>query len=82
MEYRITTFDPPHLIVLDATAERSRATATIRFRESGDGTEVDWTLDLELLGVSRLSEPFLDPVLRRLARVALDGLVADLSGGT
>lgn len=78
MRYEIVELDAPRRLKLIGRADASTATDVIDFQPVAGGTEVTWTLDLALHGVGRLAEPFLGPVLRRLARKALDGLQADL----
>ena len=79
MRYRITHFEPPHRVDLRGEAATSTAEDNIVFVSKRGGTEITWTLDLELTGVSRLGQPFMGPLFRRLGRKALDGLSARLA---
>ena len=75
MRYTLLTHEAPHLLVFEGTSKTSRVRDTIWLApEPTGGTRITWTLELELLGVNRLGEPFVGPALRRLGRVALDGL--------
>ena len=44
------------------------------------GPRITWTLQLRMHGVAKATEPFLVPLLNRLADKALDGLKEDLDG--
>jgi carbon monoxide dehydrogenase subunit G len=79
MRYRITHFDPPHRMDLRGEASTSTAEDCIVFVPKRGGTEITWTLDLQLTGISRLGQPFMGPIFRRLGRKALDGLAARLA---
>lgn len=78
MDYVITVYEPPKRLELKATAHASTARDVIHIEPAGTGSKITWTLELELLGMGRLFEPFLGPMLRRLAKRALDGLAQDL----
>lgn len=79
MRYYITRYDPPHRLDLRGEAATSTANDTIVFVPKSGGTEITWTLDLRLTGPSRLMQPFMGPLFRRLGRKALDGLAARLA---
>jgi carbon monoxide dehydrogenase subunit G len=78
MTYVLETVLRPTRLRLVGHAEQSTAHDTLTFTPIPGGTCVTWTLELEMKGLARLSEPFLGPFLARLARKALDGLAADL----
>jgi uncharacterized protein YndB with AHSA1/START domain len=80
MEYRILEHTRPTHLVLEGTSRWNRARDDIRFESLGEReSRITWTLELSFLGASRLMEPFMGPLVRRLGRIALDGL-ADRSG--
>jgi carbon monoxide dehydrogenase subunit G len=78
MRYTIVEYDPPHRLVLEGRSASSTARDEIRFDSTENGTRIDWTLDLQLLGAGRFAGPLLRPLLLRLGRKALDGLAQRL----
>ena len=87
MEYRISTFQPPHRVVLVGEGSGVSAVDEIRFEPSGSGTRIDYTADIRLGGVLRLVQPFLGRAFAKLGRDALAGMQraldarADTAGG-
>ncbi len=87
MEYRITTFQPPHRVVLVGEGSGVSAVDEIRFVPSGSGTRIDYSADIRLGGVLRLVQPFLGRAFAKLGRDALAGMQraldarADTAGG-
>lgn len=80
MDYTVAAYERPHRLELTATSPSSTARDVITFEAVGDGaTRVTWNLQVSLTGASRLAEPLMGPMLRRLGRVALDGLEATLA---
>jgi carbon monoxide dehydrogenase subunit G len=75
MEYRITTYEPPHRVVLDGSGSGVTAVDDIRFEvtESG-GTRIDYTADIRLGGLLRLVQPFLGGAFKTLGRNAVAGM--------
>ncbi len=77
MTYRVVHHNPPRRLELEGEASASVVHDVIALRPVGDGaTEVTWSLTLQGKGPMRMAGPLLGPVLRRLGRVALDGLQA------
>ena len=74
MEYRITTYDPPHRVVLAGRGTNVDAVDDIGFEATPEGTTVDYTADIRLVGLFRLVEPFLGRALERIGRDAADGM--------
>jgi dehydrogenase/reductase SDR family member 12 len=74
MEYRITTFQPPHRVVLVGEGSGVSAVDEIRFEPSGSGTRIDYSADIRLGGVLRLVQPFLGRAFANLGRDALAGM--------
>jgi dehydrogenase/reductase SDR family member 12 len=78
MTYEITTYEPPHRVVLTGTGDTIEAVDDIVFETRDGGTHVDYTADLTFRGWVRLIAPLISPVMRRVGERALDGLVAKL----
>jgi carbon monoxide dehydrogenase subunit G len=78
MEYRVTTFDPPNVVVLTGSGSNVEAVDEIRFAPSGTGTRIDYTADIRLGGVLRLAQPFLGRAFRKLGDDAVNGMRAAL----
>jgi carbon monoxide dehydrogenase subunit G len=74
MEYRISTFQPPHRVVLVGEGSGVSAVDEIRFEPSGTGTRIDYSADIRLGGVLRLVQPFLGRAFAKLGRDALAGM--------
>jgi carbon monoxide dehydrogenase subunit G len=79
MTYRVERADRPTRLELTGVSPSSTARDVIALAPDGEGhTRVTWTLEVTLTGWSRLAEPLLGPLLRRLGRKAMDGLAATL----
>lgn len=74
MEYRISTFEPPHLVVLVGEGSGVSAVDEIRFEPAGTGTRIDYAADIRLGGALRLVQPFLGRAFAKLGRDALSGM--------
>ena len=74
MEYRITTFEAPHRVVLTGEGSGVSAVDEIRFEPAGTGTRIDYTADIRLGGLMRLAQPFAGGAFAKIARDALDGM--------
>jgi carbon monoxide dehydrogenase subunit G len=74
MEYRISTFQPPHRVVLVGEGSGVSAVDDIRFEPSGSGTRIVYSADIRLGGVLRLVQPFLGRAFAKLGRDALAGM--------
>jgi carbon monoxide dehydrogenase subunit G len=74
MEYRITTFEPPHRVVLTGRGSSVDAVDDIRFGTTGSGTVIDYTADIRLGGLLRLAQPFARGTLERIGRDAAAGM--------
>lgn len=78
LAYEMTGYVENELAVLEVHSPRFDAVDTIRFRSVDDSqTEVDYTAEFTLKGVMRLVAPLLRGTFDRLAKKALDGLVAN-----
>jgi carbon monoxide dehydrogenase subunit G len=74
MDYEVTTFDPPNLVVLEGTGSGVAATDEIRFTAHEGGTGIDYVADIRLVGRMRLLAPFAGGALARIGRDARDGM--------
>lgn len=74
MDYRITTFESPRLVVLVGEGSGVSAVDEIRFDRHGTGTRIDYTADIHLGGALRFVQPFLGRAFDRLGREALAGM--------
>jgi hypothetical protein len=82
MAYRVERADRPGHLELSAVSPTSTARDVIELAPATEGfTRVTWTLEVALTGWSRLAEPVMGPMLRRLGRQAMDGLVAARATG-
>lgn len=78
MDYRITTFDPPHRVVLDGTSPQGDGIDTITFTPIAGGTRIDYTAELTLKTLGDGAIKLMGPLLERIGRRAVDGLQAAL----
>ena len=76
MQYQVLVHEAPARLVLVGRADRSTATDRLTFRAVPEGTEITWRLELQMHGISKLSEPLLGPALNHLATSAMDGLAS------
>ncbi len=79
MEYRITTYEPPHRVVLVGSGSGVEATDEIRFERHGGETVVDYTADINLTGLLRLVQPFIGGTFRTIAENAAGGISRTLA---
>ncbi len=78
LEYRITEFDPPRLVVLLAQTATLRSLDKITVEPAPDGATVTYDANLELLGPLRLFNPALALVFNRIGDRAAAGLRREL----
>jgi carbon monoxide dehydrogenase subunit G len=74
MEYRITTFEPPHRVVLTGSGSNVSAVDEIRFEPTATGTHIDYTADINLTGWMRLATPLAGGALEKIGKDALGGM--------
>jgi carbon monoxide dehydrogenase subunit G len=74
MEYRITTFEPPHRVVLEGSGSGVTAVDDIRFEGDEAGTRIEYIADIRLGGALRLIQPFLGRSFTKLAENAVAGM--------
>jgi len=74
MTYEIVTLEPDRRVVLRGTGSGVSATDTMTFERMPDGTRIEYTADIRLLGWRRLLEPFARGTFGRIARAARAGM--------
>jgi carbon monoxide dehydrogenase subunit G len=74
MEYRVTEFVPPRLVVLQGTGRGIRAEDRIEVTEHDGGARVDYTADIRLVGLLRPLGWFAGGALERIGRAAREGM--------
>ncbi|MEO8207865.1 MAG: SRPBCC family protein [Chloroflexota bacterium] len=74
MEYAVTTWEPPHRVVLTGSGSGVDAVDDIRFEASDQGTRIDYIADIRLQGLMRLVEPFAGGAFAKIGRDARDGM--------
>lgn len=80
LEYRITEFERPSRLVLCGGDSSLRSIDEITFVSRPGGTRVTYEARLELSGIRRLADPFLDLLFQRIGRLAVRGLRERLAG--
>lgn len=78
MTYEITTWEQDSRVVLEGRGETLEAVDEIKFASKDGGTFVDYTADLSFTNWIRFVVPLMSPLLKRVGRRALDGLVETL----
>lgn len=74
MDYEITTFEAPHMVVLTGEGSSVLAVDEIRFEATPAGTRIDYVADIRLRGLFRVAEPFLGGAFAKIGRDALHGM--------
>jgi carbon monoxide dehydrogenase subunit G len=74
MDYEVTAFDPAKRVVLRGTGRGIRATDEIRFAPLPNGTEIDYTADIRLVGLLRPLGWFAAGALQGVGRAAKEGM--------
>jgi carbon monoxide dehydrogenase subunit G len=74
MDYEITTWDPPHRVVLEGAGSGVSAVDDIRFQATPSGTRIDYVADIRLRGLLRLLSPFAGGAFATIARNARQGM--------
>jgi hypothetical protein len=81
LEYRITDFDPPRHVVLQAQNSMIRSTDVIEVAPAtGDGSMVTYSATLDPRGPALLLAPLMGLALRRIGDRAAAGLRSALGG--
>ncbi|HYL40627.1 MAG TPA: SRPBCC family protein [Candidatus Binatus sp.] len=74
MEYEITSFEPPHRVVLAGRGSGVTAVDDISFHATETGSAIDYVADIRLGGPMRLLEPLARGAFRRIAENARAGM--------
>ena len=74
MTYEIVALEPDRQVVLQGIGSGVAATDTMSFERTPDGTRIDYTADIRLLGWRRVLEPFARGTFSRIARAARAGM--------
>lgn len=80
LEYKVTQFEPPHLVLLSAETATLRSVDRITVEPTPDGATVNYDANLELLGLLRIFNPALALVFNRIGDRAAAGLRRELQG--
>jgi len=81
MTYRVTVHDPvARRAVLVGRAATLTATDDIEVLAAPGGSRVRWRADFAFVGPLRFTEPLMKPLMVRLGRDAMSGLVRALGG--
>jgi hypothetical protein len=78
MTYEITVYEPDHRVVLVGDGKKLHAVDEIAFASHDNMTAIDYTADLTFHNFFRFIRPLMGPILRRVGRDAVDGLVRAL----
>ncbi len=78
MAYEVVQYEPGRRVVLAGSGRGVRAVDDIRFAPTADGTRIDYSADIRLVGLLRLAGPFAGGALARIGRAARDGMEAAL----
>jgi hypothetical protein len=79
LQYRVTAFESPRRVVLEADNFAIRSVDEITFEPNGDGSRITYRADLRLKGLLRLADPMLAAAFRRLGDRAASGLRRELN---
>jgi len=79
MNYRVQTFDPPNLVVLEGQGGSVHAIDEIRFTATSGGTQIEYTADITLSGLAGVFQPLMGGILETVGKKALAGLEKALS---
>ena len=74
MDYEITTFEAPTMVVLTGDGSSVHAVDEIKFTQTPEGTRIDYMADIRLKGLLRFAEPFLGGAFAKIGRDALHGM--------
>ena len=80
LEYRIIEFERPSRLVLCGGDSSLRSIDEITFVSRPGGTRITYEARLELSGIRRLADPFLDLLFQRIGRLSVGGLRERLAG--
>jgi hypothetical protein len=78
MIYEITVYEPDHRVVLVGDGEKLHAVDEITFASHDNMTVIDYMADLTFHNFFRFIRPLMGPILSRVGKDAVDGLVRAL----
>ena len=79
LTYEVTTFEPPHRLVLRAETPMVRSIDEVTFAATADGTDVTYDAELRTLGWFRLSAPIVALLFKGVGDRARAGLRRELN---
>ena len=74
MDYEVTAFEPSRRVVLAGRGRGVEAVDEIEFSAMSEGTRIDYTADIRLVGLLRLAGPFAGGALAGVGRRAREGM--------
>ena len=74
MDYEVTAFEPSRRVVLAGRGRGVEAVDDIEFTATPEGTRIDYTADIRLVGLLRLAGPFAGGALAGVGRRAREGM--------
>ncbi len=80
MNYRVARLEPPHLVVFEGRGKKFSAQDTISFHQAGNGTKIEYSLELTFEKVSSPMEKFVFFFTKRIAKAAIRGLAHAFEG--
>lgn len=72
--YTVTEYEPGRRIVLEGGNDTVRTRDEMVFVETAEGTEVTYTVDLELTGAAKLAQPAMALPMKKIADEGADGM--------
>ncbi|SDU56454.1 SDR family NAD(P)-dependent oxidoreductase [Desulfobacula phenolica] len=79
MQYVVTEYEPFSRVVLKGKGTSYSATDTILFIQTPSGTRIDYQATIEFSGFANIIEPLLVPVIKRIGKIAIQGLEKTLN---
>ena len=78
--YTVTELDDGRRIVLEGVGAKATSVDAITVDPSDGGSRIFYTADIQLIGLRRIAEPLLKPMLAKTGEDALAGLKQKLDG--
>jgi uncharacterized protein YndB with AHSA1/START domain len=80
LSYRITGYEPGQRMVLEGGNDTVHSRDEMTFTPMADGgTEVTYTVDIELLGVAKVGQPLLAAAMKKIADDGAEGMSTALA---
>jgi dehydrogenase/reductase SDR family protein 12 len=80
MNYRVTGMEPPNSVVFEGRGKKFSAKDSISFKETGNGTRIEYSLNLEFKEVSFPIEKFISFYIKRIGKASIRGLAHAFEG--